>query len=398
MKDVTLRRFAGINNVLDPMQIANVPSREAPQVELTEALNVDLDEAGRLLRRSGRTRHIEGACHSLWGNGGWGVFIRDGVMYRLDADYSTHALAGGLSDAPMSYVAVGERVYHANGRQSAVIDQGRVRSWGMAAADCSVSATTGALEAGLYQAALTYLREDGQESGAGPAHRLDLGPGSGIEFHWAVPADLGITGVALYVSAANGETLFQADVRNVEDASATYAGGARALPLETAWLDKPPAGQQLAYCRGRIYIAVDDVLYATAPLGYEYVDLRDYRAIDGSRITLLAGLDGGLVVGTARGVYFLAGATLADQTLTLKFDAPAVAGSLALADGAQVTGRRELDGVPVALFATEEGLCLALPDGTMNNLTRERFVMPAVTRGAAVFDPRASRYLLSLST
>jgi hypothetical protein len=399
-KNLTLERFAGISNRLPPERINSYPGRDNADIDLVGARNVDIDNARRLSRRTGQTMKVAGTgIHSLWSNGALCLYVKDGIMYRLNSDFSSDALAAGVAAAPMCYVELNGRVYHSNGDTSAVYDDGRVRSWGIGIGQISVAAaaTGGSMPAGVYQFAMTLLREDGQESGTGLASQIDLGDAGGLAFSWEVPPDPGITHAALYLTQPDGETLLQAAVVDVELGHYVYTGGARALPLATQWLDAPPVGQALAFHRGRLYIAAGDVLYATAALAYEHCDLRDYCAFDGTPIQLLAPVTGGLFVGTSAAVYFLGGDTLAARSVVRKLDTGTVRGSVAYGDGEAVTGRRELSGQEVALFTTADGVVMGLPDGSLVQLTRERYNMRQTGVGAALFEAGPySRYLLSM--
>lgn len=393
MTDVPFKAFAGVCNTL--------PAERLKPTDLTAAVNVTIDDSGRVTRRDGQVLLAPGVgVHSLWAEGDLCCYVKGGGMYRLWPDLTAQLVALGLSDDPMTYVRVADRVYHSNGKTTGLLAEGSVRGWGIPldSAVVGISPTTGHLPPGTYQCALTWLTRDGRESGTGLAARLDLPHGGGIRFVWTAPADMHITEAALYVTQANGEVLHQALVVDVEDEQASYVGGDRSLPLATQWLDAPPAGQCLAFYRGRIYIAAGPYLYATSPHGLEYCDLRDYLAIDGSRINVLLPVDGGLFVGTEQGVYFLAGAALAEHSLVAKSAARAVAGSGVLADGQKVTGRAELAGVKVVLLTTSDGVLLGLSDGSMANLTQERYQFAAGQRAAAILQPEATRtdYLLSM--
>jgi hypothetical protein len=400
VSDVRLRRFAGINDALPPDRISNYPTRDTADIDLVQALNVDIDNARALSRRTGQTMKLAGTgMHSLWSNGKLCLYVEDGVMYRLFEDFTSVALAAGLEQAPMAYLDVNGRVYHANGDTAAVLDEGQVRGWGIPIDQTGVNATatSGHMPAGVYLFAMTLLREDGQESGTGLAGSIELADDSGIRFAWQVPDEPHITQAALYLSQANGQTLHQAAIVDVEAAQYTYTGGERALPLATQWLDAPPAGHALALLHGRIYIAVGEFLYATAALSYEHCDLRDFHAFDGTPIQILAPVTDGLFVGTERAVYFLRGNVFSTQSKVEKLATGAVRGSVAFGDGEAVTGRRELAGQGVVLFTTAEGVMLGLPDGSVSQLTRERYTMRQTGMGAAVFEAGPfSRYLLSM--
>lgn len=401
MNTIEIRRFAGINNLDALERLVGVPSRDVPAVDLADAVNVDLDDSGRISRRAGQTLMLGGPAHSLWSNGDLCLFVQDGMMFRLYPDMSTEPVAAGLSDSPLAYAQVNNRIYHADGEFAAVFDEGRVRSWGipLSLTDVAASITGGTLPAGVYQFAMTVLRADGQESGCGLAARLDLPDGAGITFSWTPPRDPELTQVALYLTQPDGQTLMQAAIVDAGLGAFTYVGGERSLPLATQWLDAPPPASVLALYRGRLYLAVGAFLYATAPLSYEHCDLRDFRAFDGSAIRVLCPVEGGLFVATDSATYFLSGASFADNALVKKLDAGGIRGSAITADGSIVTGRTELAGQVVALFATTEGIVLGLPDGSLQHLTRERFAYTARGEGAALFRATgATQYLLALPT
>lgn len=398
MKDVEIHSFAGINNVDAPERVNSYPTKDHPMVDLVEAVNVDIDETGRIVRRAGITMLVPGSAHSLWSNGQVCLYVSEGVLYQLDEDFNSTAIAGGLEDLPMAYVEIGDRIYHSNGDTAAVLDNGAVRSWGIPInlTDVQARAAGGNMQAGFYLVAMTLVRGDGQESGCGLAHRVDLQDNGGIAFSWAVPDDLSITQANLYVTQPNSETLMLAATVDVELGSYLYTGGQRALPLATQWLDAPPVGEVLASFKGRIYIGSGSFVYVTAPLSYEHCDLRDFFSIDGTAVRVIAPVEGGLFVGTENGIYFVAGASFKDNALVKKMDARVIPGTTVLADGAAVTGRKELSGMQVVLFTTTEGIVLGMSDGSLTNLTFERYDLEASDRGAAVFreDP-AIQYLVS---
>lgn len=391
MVDLVAKTFAGVRNTL--------PAERLKEDDLVEAVNVDLDNSGRPARRAGQELMVAGNIHSLWSDGQYCLYINSGTMYGLNPNFTRQAIATGLSTNPMAYLSINGRVYHSNGSITAVLDNGRIRSWGIDIGQTSLSAqaTYGTMPAGIYQFAMTLLREDGQESGTGLAGRIELPDDSGLTFTWDTDLPAAITEVAIYLTQPNGETLHQALVASAAAGTAGYLGGSRSLPLATQWLDAPPAGQCLAHYRGRIYIASGANLFATPALGYEYCDLRDFIAVDGSRIVLLAAVENGLFVGTEQAIHFLAGAAFGELTPTLKMNAGAVAGSLVTANGMEVTGRVELSGVMVVLFTTTDGVVMGLPDGSLSNLTQERYTF-STTPGAAGLRHEATQthYLLSM--
>lgn len=388
MADIEFRTFAGIKNT--------VPAERLEPGDLVQADNIDLDESGRASRRAGQTLMRSDGAHSLWAHGDLCLLVQGGALQQMQPNFNTETLTDGLSDAPMQYLPLNGRVYWSNGTKSGMVDGGVNRSWGLPVPDYPPMATpiAGSLRAGTYQFVMTFQREDGQESGAGVAGCIDLTDDSGIHFDWShdVPE---ATAAVLYVTEPNGSTLYRAAVVPTAG-SHDHAVSHLSLPLDTQWLDQPPAGQCLAHYRGRIYIAQGPFLYATTALGYELCDLRDYLAIDGHTITMLAPLEAGLLVGTEAGLYFLGGNALSEFVRVPRQQGGVLARSLILRDGQEVTGGAELAGREVALFATTNGICLGLPDGSVSNLTQDRYAFTPNAVAAAGFrnDALLTQYLL----
>lgn len=381
------KAFAGINNRLPPERIHSLPTQTDPTCELVTATNIDIDDSGRAARRAGQTLKVAGASHSLWCDA-LCLCVQAGVLKQINTDYTTTTLATGLNSDYVSYQRVNDRIYWSNGTQNGVIGNSVNRAWGLPIPNLPmVTKISGNLSAGTYQYSMTTIR-DGMESGAALTGTIELAAGQGLRFSF--------TGnVALYVTESNGTTLFQCATSNA--GSYDHIGGQLSLPLDTQWLDQPPAGQCLTHYKGRLYIASGQFIYVTTALGYELCDLRDYLSVDSSKITMLAGLENGLLVGTEKATYYLSGSSLAEFSITPK-GSPTIPRTLRLEDGQTVTGKAEYAGRKVALFTTTEGICLASPDGSVVNLTQDRYNFTASGIGAAGFrnDTTLTQYLLFL--
>lgn len=378
MKPIIFKEFAGLKNT--------VPVERLDAVDLVTANNVDLDDSGCISRRGGQTLKVAGSAHSLWAEADVCLFVQGSSLKRLNPDFSSSVLAAVTPGSAARYEATNGRVYWTNGSETGVIDRGVNRSWGMSIpATPGMTPINGSLAAGTYQATMTYVRADGQESGAGLAARIDLPDNSGINFSWPVPNDLGIVGVIMYLTTPNGEILYMSVQANVAQLSIDYTGSPLSLPLNTQFLDAPPAGQDLAYHRGRLFIASGAFLFATTALGYEYCDLRDYLALDDSRINFVIGSTHGLYVGTERAVYYLQGERFDEMVINVVVDSNGVGGSAIIADGFAVTGNPQMTGQQLCLFTTGMGIFMGLEDGSAINLTHDRYQFDASGAGAAVF-------------
>jgi hypothetical protein len=404
MSNPTFYAFGGIRTTLDPERLGRAVRQRGgidQRTDLVAAINIDLDDSGRASRRAGQTRVAAGAAHSLYAAGATCLYVQDGVLRRLNPDYSSVALQTGLGAAPLRYVSVNGAVYWSDGTRSGAVVDGVAAAWGMAIPPAQPAArvVAGQLPAGHYQYALTWLAEDGQESGTGPAAQVQLAvDGGGLVLTWAPPRDPRIARAALYLSEPDGTVLYRALVADAGAGSATVRATGAALALATQWLDAPPPGQDLSYHRGRIWIASGAHLFATSALGYGYCDLRDYLALDGSAIRFVAGLEHGLYVGTGRAVYYLAGDSFADMTLNSVVDGFGVAGSAVVVDGFAATADAALAGTQCLLFACALGVCLGKPDGSVVNLTYDRYRSNMDLTGSAVLRTEAAltQYLLAM--
>lgn len=395
MKDIKLFGFKGIRNTVEPERAKGMASKDDAAVDLTAATNVDLDDSGMLSRRDGLIMKSAGASHSLWSNGDLCFFMRGGDLFRLNDDFTVAQLAQGLRGTPSVYVEVNGRTYFSNGAQTGVID-GTCRSWGMELPPTpGLTAVAGTLGAGTYQVVLTHVRADGQESGAGLPGVIEVGENGGVVVDWPEVDDASIEYVNVYLSTPNGMVLYRADTVDSAESVTTLRGPALVYPLATQWLDKPPAGNHLAYSQGRIFIAVGNTVYATGALGYELVDLRDYLPFPAT-IVFMMGVKAGLYVGTEAGVYFCSGTRLDEFTLALVVSAPAVPKSAVLADAAAITGNEELAGRRGVIFSTADGVYMGTEDGTITNLTQERYGFRPGRSASAVFrlGAKIKQYLL----
>lgn len=385
MADVILSAFAGINNVLPSERIRSLPSRENATVELASAVNVDIDASGQVTRRAGITTLVPGAAHSVWSEGGDCFYVSGTQLRRLAVDNTTAVVATLTSTAPVAYLSLNGRIYWTNGTDTGIIVNQVNRSWGMDVPDApTVGAISGTLLAGSYQASITHIRSNGQESGAGLPVTVTVADNGGVRFTWADPVDPDITEVALYLSEPNGMVLYKAGEYPVGQLTADITDPTLALPLDAQWLDKPPAGQALAYSNGRIYIAQDQFIFATPAHDYERCDQRDFLAIDDTPIGLFVGVRAGLFIGTEKAVYFTSGDRFEAFELRTVASSPCIPGSAVIVDAASATGNNELSGRKAVLFATERGIVMGMDDGSVVNLTEDRYRYATVGT-AAVF-------------
>lgn len=398
---VSFGSFAGLRN--------DVAEERLTPTDLALGDNVDLDNSGRLARRVGRTQLTSTPTHSVWSDNMLLAFCVQGAqLMRIALDFSLTPVFTGLTlGRPVSYVKVNDRVYFTNGRETGVFEGTSVRSWGLPVPPTPGAAIlpNGLLLAGTYQFVTTYVRNDGQESGAGLAGRAQVASNGGLQFVFSPPADATITARNIYVTAPNGDVLYLAMTVPISATNINYAASSidQNYDLKTQRLVAPPAGQIAGYYSGRMYVVVDDNIYPSEPYAYELFDLRKYIPLNG-RGTLFAGLedkeridtpglDSGIFVGTDRECGILVGSSPEEFQFVPKTDFGAIEGTLDFVAGS-LLGDGSAGARKLPMWLTTQGICAGMPGMEIKNLTRNRYSFTAAGRGAALFEPNPNRFIV----
>ena len=359
--------------------------------DLVTSLNVDIDDSLGITRRTGHSAvKVAAVDRDLWASGSVCLGVGSNVLKRINPDYSTVTLLSGLTASlPLSYAAVGDRVFWSNGDTTGCVQNGVNRSWGLAVPGPVVlAATGGTLTAGKYQVVVVYLRQDGQESGASMASTIELTAAGGIDCSaLPVSADPTVTYKVICVAPVGGETLYRAGV--IANADTTFTIREVRMdtsPLMTQFLAPPPAGEHIAYWRGWMLVSSGSRLYPSEPYAPELFDLRkSVPFLDA--ITMLAPehsqQGGGVWMGTNSQIIWLTGDSPEAWAYQTAASYGVIPGTLAYGDG-ELIGDASLAGTMIPFFASKGGLCAGLPGGKLLNLTQSRFAIPIQDVGAAI--------------
>lgn len=109
----------GLNIVASPTRIETT--------DLQVAVNVSIDQSGRVQSRRGVTQLQEGNYHSLFCDGGDCFVVSGDTLYQVAVDGSLSVVRSGLTPAKMAYAQVGDRTYYTNGYELGVL-QGSISS------------------------------------------------------------------------------------------------------------------------------------------------------------------------------------------------------------------------------------------------------------------------------
>jgi hypothetical protein len=262
-----------------------------PDDVLRQSVNFDVDDAGKLVVREGRQRVYAGNIlkGSLWHGQRITLFVEDGDLKRLNPDYSADVLRAGIGSSPICYHQLNDVVYYSNHETTGTVRNGKSGSWGVSVPavqpDCT-GAVGGFLAAGVYRVAVTQLSDSDEESGAALPVEVTVPEGGGkID---CVNFPLSGQWLQLYVSPANEENLYfvallhpatrQYTVDDVSDATTL---------LELVEAEPPLPCHLITSFNGRIYLAVDNVVYFTDPLSYGLIRRAFNYYLFPSRVTVM---------------------------------------------------------------------------------------------------------------
>lgn len=389
----SLTHFLGLRSQIQPERMK--------LGDLVTAINIRVDETAQLARRAGRIRIGTQAAHSLWGDGPLTFAVVAGSLSRIArVTYEITPLVPDIV-GPVSYARLDRRVFWSDGARCGVIDlsSGLARSWGLSVPDSySVSASGGgALPAGRYQYAVTWLRSDGQESGARESQVIDVPADGALSATVSAGDDPDVIGAMLYLSTPGGSTLYRALTITPAGGTRVYTGNTSELhePLATQFLRAPPVGSVIAVFAGRVWVAFEDYLLPSEAFSPELFDLRQDVPMPDT-VTMLAPLESqaGMFVGTASGCGFLRGQNPAELHWEPGNDDPVLAGSITRVPGAQFADGA-LDGQMVPVWAGTQGLYAGMPDGKVRTLTADRHPLTLSGRAALGYDDDLKTVLLS---
>jgi len=376
--------FTGLRNDVEPERFT--------EKDLYVANNINLDNTGKLLTRNGFIKRINGDFHSLWSNGKYCFFVVGAELHRLHENFTTTEIVRTdlTLDYYMSFSVANDVVYYSNGKETGIYQIGRNRTWGIQPPVFQpiVEATSGSMQEGRYQYALTYIRYDGQESGTGVADSIVLTDDQAINFtDIPVSPDTEVTHKVIYITPRNGETLYRAMLISNNVTSAYYNNpesvDLRHL-LTTQFMTSAPAGQIVANLSGVFYVAYDNFIFYSDEFGYELFDLRRFLPFE-ETITMLAPVQDGIWVGTVNKIYFINGLKPKDARLLEKSDYGVLPTSVSYIVTSKVQGLENYNVEEAPIFITTDGLSIGLSGGILVNLTEATFDLNASGQASTIY-------------
>lgn len=155
-------------------------------------------------------------------------------------------------------------------------------------------------------------------------------------------------------------------------------------PIKGKSLMRPPLATILAYFNGRIYLAVDNVVWFTELYLYDWVDdVRGYLPFEND-VKVLAAVTDGLYVGTETAVWYISGGA-GEMKRVQVANYGAIKGSPQQVPSNLIPDQLQQQTKSGALIMTQQGLCIGMDGGNFLNLMQTKVIFPAMQSSNTLF-------------
>ena len=304
--------FKGINNRLSDTALP-MPSREDARLPLRNAVNVDIDNAGNIVMPGWGTvkRYTATDTHSWYefqDGLGYGLFVDDGNLKRLNLDYTATVLKA-VQNIPMSYAVLNDKVFFSNGIDCGIYDNLGIAEWGITNPPRQpdpTSTTTGGMYAGDYRVAITWMTGSGthfQESGTFNSTRVTVTDGGGIRLtNFPTPPDY-VDQIAVYVSAVNSQDLYLYDEYPASTSEVFIRYNVGTVKLQTQFATKPEPGLCLTVHNGGLFWFKDNLIGYTEPHAPYLYRAGNFFDMEDEVLAIVSIKTGPLYAQTTKGLY-----------------------------------------------------------------------------------------------
>jgi hypothetical protein len=338
-----------------------------PEGQVRDLLNLDPVKGGGLQLRANKSNvaelvDVHGAIPYL---DGFLIASQDQLIRFSAADGVAEVIgsfqaSGGIVGATLNgdaFIASATDMYRVRGRE--------LGPWGLPEIAVSVFIQSGLLPAGIYRVAVTAVDAFGAESGASP-QIITVSSPSALQVEWVAPA--GAVECRVYLSAANGETLY---LQQSGAVSPMQLNGLRddTARLLNGDLKMPRLPSAVVAYKGRLLLVCGKVLAITEPFAPHLASWSHGFVQYSTDIDMVAANDGGVFVAAGNETFFISALGTESQSQRKVLGIGAVRGSgEALPDGR-------------VAWMTRYGQAFGSADGSISLPQKERYA-PAVAQQA----------------
>lgn len=371
IETVKLKNVIGANNRL---------SRHALQTDVGQfvaaAQNVDLDDTGRALRRSGFSEVAPLTTgRSLFSANGF-TLLADGTSLKSVVSFAPYSAVtvDTVAANNISYAAINNDIYYSDG-----VKLGRLDQYGAAhnvaipvPVSLSGTAIAGALDAGRYQATITYFY-DQVEGGAIASIVVDLAATGGIRL--TLPASpAGVTGIGVYLSSANGDKPYLHSTVAPSAGTVDLTSKATGRHCRTELKGPMPAGNIVRHYLTLLLVASGKTLYYSDSYNFGLTTPGKNYITFAEDISIVRPCIKGVYVVAGNKTYWLNSLGVNEQDMVPVLPYGAVAGS----DG-------EMPNAEKVFWLSAKGLVVADQTGQVANLNEPNLLLDLTGSGASLF-------------
>jgi hypothetical protein len=375
LPDIAINGFSGMNNIKTTEGFYAAEGIAEPRI----LLNADVDISQGIIVRSGTTKVVDlPGAHSLWGGNQCTLVAALGTLYRFRNDAVTPLgviVDGGIL---LSYADVDNVVCFSNRYCNGIFDPlaNTLRSWGTPPPQGPMLLTgAGSLVPGVYNVCMTYT-VNGKLTGTSPVSTIELFSTGGIQVINR-PTD-----ATVWCTEVNESTFFK--IGNVSKIVAP----ATVEPCPSFLCTPPPQFSILCYAFGRVFGAIDNMVYYSEPWEFEWFRLPFNKLKFDAEVTIIAQVPTGLFIGNRRRTVFMQGV----EPATMKefhAGAASIPGSLAYCNNVpelgDILGTPEKGYVDVPVWITAEGVVAGNSAGRLFNLTKHKLKFNVPDQGASLY-------------
>jgi hypothetical protein len=348
--------------------------------------NVDIDADGSVSRRPGYTRLVSGDdWHSLHATKKAIYYGRGNELRAVHPDTLGTALLFDMGgDGLLDFTEYNGHLYVVSPTAFVWVpaDEAYPRRVGVLPPQVLpgvAPAAAGNLDPGTYAVALSRVDDRGEESQTRLVGTVDLPTGGGVQLT-DIQADPTCTW-RVYLSPANGDMLYLAE-EFIPSLSTYLVGTIGDGAMRTTQHLRPMSpGDFVRWHAGRLLVAAGNVLHFSQPLRPHLTDPRHDHVSFVGRIRFIEPVTGGIFVGDDRGVWFLDGTDPGKQQLIRASSRLAVRRSSIAVPGRHFDPDRVPTDQNVAVWLSEGGYMVGLPDGGVIALHPERVIVAADLEG-----------------
>lgn len=363
---------------------------------LVEAINVDIDDAGRVRPRAGHTgrfspfvgqiRAAYGCPAGLWVQQDTGFILIDPSNWSFTIPFPPITVEGIAK-----FLSHAGQIWWTDGLTCGRIEDCTPKTWGAAPAPPpTLTATGGNLPPGRYLVACTYTDANDVEHGAQKAALITLTRTGGISVDISSPATEAVT-VNVYMSSTNQKGLFWAKEVAVAGLPTTVSNLSEEVrqsvrPCRGLGCRGPIPGDGLFSYLGMIFIYRDNLLFRSNGVFHHLFYVRQHVTAFPNNILGGVGLKDGFWITTAYGAWFVTGTYDAEADAfawnPIKKDQRKYAARGKLADGTWFPTLETSE--QIALFVSEDGLMAGLTTGQIVPLTPDQMVLDVANQTASI--------------